>query len=147
MKIAVASIDGETVSATLADAEGVAVFEATDNEVEFLELRRRGSGEWRQAEVSPDSVKGRTSVPPDAAIQPIGESVQEDLLREILDCAVVVAGKISPIEEAQLQRLGLLALPVFAGEQVELAVRFVVSGAPLGPGQGCGHCRKGVAAG
>ncbi|MCZ2154710.1 MAG: hypothetical protein LC114_12555 [Bryobacterales bacterium] len=142
MKIAVASVDGKTVSASLRDAQGVVVFEATDNEVEFQERRKRHLGEWRQAETPAGFEKAQAAMSRTTAAHPIGESVPDDFLHEILDCSVVIAGQISPVEQAQMQRLGLLALPVATGEPAELAVRFAVNGLPLGNAQGCGCCHN-----
>lgn len=142
MKIAVASTDGATVAASLADARGFLVFEVVGNAVGSLDRRQRGSGGWNRRSLPLIRIRESGGAPISPAAQAVGGGVPDDLLREILDCEVVVAGEFDATEHGALRRLGILTLPALARETAEAAVRFVVSGAPPQEGEVCGHCPK-----
>lgn len=142
MKIAVASLDGATVAASLQNAAGVLIFEVIGNTVEYVDRRRTSDGWNRAASLIHIDAGGGTSNPAAGAAAIADEGVPADLLREMLDCEVVVAGGFSATEQAALRRLGILSLPAFTGDAAEAAVRFVVSGSPPQEGVLCGHCPK-----
>lgn len=143
MKIAVASLDGDTVATSLQNAAGVLIFEVMGNTVEYADRRQRTSDGWnRAASLIHIDAGGGTSKPAAGTAAVAGEDVPADLLREMLDCEVVVAGGFSATEQAALRRLGILSLPASPGDTAEAAVRFVVSGSPPQEGAPCGHCPK-----
>lgn len=143
MKIAVASLDGATVAASLQNAAGVLIFEVMGNTVEFADRRQRTSDGWnRTTPLIHIGAGGGIWKPGAGSAVVVDDGVPDELLCEILDCEVVVAGGFSANEQAALRRLGLLSLPAFAGDPAEAAVRFVVSGSPPQEGESCGHCPK-----
>ncbi len=142
MKIAVASLDGATVAASLQNAAGVLIFEVSGNTVEYADRRRTSDGWDRAASLIHIDAGGGTAKPAAGVAAVAGEGVPADLLREMLDCEVVVAGGFSATDQAALRRLGILSLPAFPGDAAEAAVRFVVSGSPPQEGEACGHCPK-----
>ena len=142
MKIAVVSLDGDSVAASLQNAAGVLIFEVMGNTVEYVDRRRTSDGWNRAASLIHIDAGGGTSRPAAGVAAVADEGVPDDLLREMLDCEVVVAGAFSVMEQAALRRLGILSLPAFPGDAAEAAVRYVVSGSPPQDGVPCGHCPK-----
>jgi hypothetical protein len=141
MKIAVASSDGFTVAASLPQARCVLVFPVKGDQIGAAE-RHLQPGDSLPAQIVPvaclhDSVVGPESS--EAAAQQ-DDQIGDELLRELLDCQVVLAGRVSSRQQQQLQRFGILSLPALAGERAEVAVRFVVSGNPPQEGEACGTC-------
>ncbi|MDZ7638451.1 MAG: hypothetical protein U5J83_09425 [Bryobacterales bacterium] len=143
MKIAVASIDGAIVAPNIAAARGILVFEVSGNEV-ALHRSSPLDGGWSIPKAALTRIEnaGRSLVSVAAPAKPSTGALPPDLLREMLDCQIVIAGAFVEEERQALQRLGLLALPAFASQPAEAAVRFVVSGSPPLEGEACGPCPK-----
>jgi hypothetical protein len=141
MKIAVASSDGFTVAASLPQARCVLVFPVEGDQIGAAE-RRLQPGDSLPAQIVPVSCLHDTVVVRECseAADPDEEPLGEALLRELLDCQVVLAGRVSSRQQRQLQRFGILSLPALDGERAEVAVRFVVSGNPPQEGEACGTC-------
>jgi hypothetical protein len=147
MKIAVASPDGFTVAGSLPQARCVLVFPVEGDRIGDA-VRRVRPGYSMPAPMVPVSCLQDSLAAPESseATAPADEPLGEELLREMLDCQVVLAGKVSSQQQQQLQRFGILTLPALAGERAEVAVRFVVSGTPPEEGQACGICPNRMAA-
>jgi hypothetical protein len=150
MKIAVASPDGFTVAGSLPQARCVLVFPVEGDRIGEAEQRLR-PGYSLPAQMVPvaclqDSMAAPQSAEAFAAATLEDEQLGDELLREMLDCQVVLAGRVSSQQQRQLQRFGILSLPALPGERAEVAVRFVVSGNPPEEGEACGTCPNRMAA-
>lgn len=149
MKIAVASADGVTVTSSLPQTRCVLVFPVEGDRVGQPE-RRLPDGSTLVGElVSLAGLGGAITAaasPEAAGTAAPEEDLSDDLLREMLDCQVVLVGRYSEVQHQRLRRLGLLPLAALAGERAEVAVRFVVSGNPPEEGEACGSCPNRVAA-
>lgn len=151
MKIAVAALDRERIAGTLAEARVVHVYPVADETVGGCESRELPGAHAHQPENGARNrhngnggnglIHVHAEAPNPDTLMETG-LVPESLLHAVLDCEIVIARRIGPVEELELRRLGILALPMNVPATPVEAVRMAVSGTPPERASGCGPCRR-----